>query len=210
MGAATNLGVAPTYESGRDERLDPLGEFATRLIRRKAKQLCRRLGFNRSDRPDLEQELALIVLRRAADFEPRRSHYNAFVTTVVERYTATIIERHEAWKRTYRRDGGSLHISVDVADGGAMELLATLSTTEQSRHTGQRRRPPEDAWNLTEDVASVIRDMPPLMRRVCELLMSDSKKAAAHELGLSQYALYETLQRILARFEKAGLRDYLR
>jgi hypothetical protein len=52
--------------------------------------------------------------------------------------------------------------------------------------------------------------MPPLMRRMCELVMRDSKAAAARQLGMSQYALYEMLQRILARFEKAGLRDYLR
>ena len=35
------------------------------------------------------------------------------------------------------------------------------------------------------------------------------KAAARRELGISQGALYEILQRILARFEKAGLRDYL-
>lgn len=40
--------------------------------------------------------------------------------------------------------------------------------------------------------------------------MREPKAAAARELGMSQGALYETLGRILIRFEKAGLREYLK
>jgi len=205
MGAATKPGGAPPH--AQDHRLD---DFALRLIRRKAQQISRRLGLSRSDIPDLEQELALIVLRRMSDFDSRRAHYNAFVATVVERHTATILEHHTAGKRSPCRNGGSLNVTVADGEGGTVELAATICSSEGSRHTGQQRRPPEDAWNLAHDVAAVLEQMPPRMRQVCELVMRDSKSAAARQLGMSQYALYEMLQRILARFEKAGLRDYLR
>jgi RNA polymerase sigma-70 factor (ECF subfamily) len=211
MGAATKLGGAPPQgTNGKCNECDnPLDDFALRLIRRKAKQISRRLDFSRSDRPDLEQELALIVLRRLADFDPRRSHYNAFVTTVVERYTATILEHHAAEKRSHCRNGGSLHAPVEDSDGGGVELLATICSSQRSRHTGQQHRTHEDAWNVAHDVAAMLDQMPPLMRRVCELVMRDSKSVAARELGMSQGALYEMLGRILVRFEKAGLREYM-
>jgi DNA-directed RNA polymerase specialized sigma24 family protein len=206
MGAATKQDGAPPQPTNNL----PLDDFALRLIRRKAKQISRRLGFCRCDLPDLQQELALIVLRRLADFDAGRSHYNAFVTTVVERYTATILEHRSAGKRDFQRNGGSLNVTVADGEGGTVELAATICSSQASRHTGQHRRCSEDAWNLAHDVAAVLEQMPPLMRRACELIMRQSKAAAARELGMSQGALYEMLERILARFEKAGLRDYLK
>lgn len=205
MDAVTKQDGAPS----RPTNNPPLDDFALRLIRRKARQISRRHGFNRSDLPDLQQELALIVLRRLADFDPCRSHYNAFVTTIVERYTATILEHRSAGKRAVHRDGGSLNVNVVDGEGSTVELAATICSSQASRHTGQYRRCSEDAWNLAHDVAAVLDEMPPQMRRVCELVMRESKAAAARELGMSQGALYEMLQRILARFENAGLRDYL-
>jgi hypothetical protein len=59
-------------------------------------------------------------------------------------------------------------------------------------------------------LANVLSQMPPTMRKICEVIMRDSKAAAARELDISQGALYEILGRIRLRFEKAGLRDYLR
>lgn len=165
--AAKQGGETPQgTQSKCNQAENPLDDFALRLIRRKAKQICRRLGFSRSDRPDLEQELALILLRRLAGFDPRRAHYNAFVTTVVERYTATILQHHAAGKRTYHRNGGSLHVTVTDGDGGAVELVATLSACQQARHTGQQRCADEDSWNLAHDVAAVLDQMPPFMRKV--------------------------------------------
>ena len=191
----------------QDGRLD---DFTLRLIRRKARQISSRLGFTRSDIPDLEQELTLIVLRRMPDFDARRAHYNAFVTTVVERHTATILEHRAAGKRSQCRQGGSINVPVADGEGGTVELSAIISSSDGSRHTGQWRRPAEDAWNLAHDVAAVIEQMPPQMRRVCELVMRGSKSAAGRELGMSQFAIYEMLERIRVRFEEAGLRDYLR
>jgi RNA polymerase sigma-70 factor (ECF subfamily) len=212
MAAATKLGGATPRETRDGDRHDAacqIDDFALRLIRRKAKQICRRRGFSLSDRPDLEQELALIVLRRLIDFDPARAHYNAFVTTVVERYTATILEHRAAEKRSPCRCGGSLDEMVNDADGCSVPLSATMCESSQFRHTGQVRRSQVDACDLRHDVSAVLQQMPPVMREVCELLMSDTKAAAARKLGMSQGAIYEILQRVLVRFEKAGLREYL-
>jgi DNA-directed RNA polymerase specialized sigma24 family protein len=180
-----------------------------RLIRRKAKQLAHRPGFTRSDQPDLEQELAVIVLRRLADFDPGRSHYYAFVTTVVERYVATILKYYSAEMRTHQRHGGSLNLTVTDGDGHETELLATLSTSAQELRTGQHRRPHEEAIDLVGDVADVLEQFPERLRTICERLKTETKAAVARDMGLSQGAFYDLLGQIRARFEKLGLRDYL-
>jgi len=46
--------------------------FTGYYIRRKARQLVGIAGLTAADRPDLEQELALIVFLRSAKFDPNR------------------------------------------------------------------------------------------------------------------------------------------
>ena len=188
---------------------DPLDDFTLRLIRRKARELTRHPGFTRSDQPDLEQELALILLRRRADFDPLRSHYYAFATTVVERHVATILQHRSAEMRTHQRDGGSLNITVTDGNGHKVELLATISTSEPARRTGQHQRSHEETTDLVHDVAHVLEQLPPRLREICERLKEASKSAVAREFGMSQGAFYDLLKQIQSRFENSHLRDYL-
>ena len=44
-----------------------------------------------------------MLLRRLAKFDPTIAHYNVFVTTVIERYSATIIEHRTAESRSHQR-----------------------------------------------------------------------------------------------------------
>src|SRR5689334_8458675 len=73
--------------------------FAGNYIRRKARQLIGKTGFTLSDRPDIEQELAIKVVQCISRFDPTRGHWNAFVATVVERHVATILKSRRARKR---------------------------------------------------------------------------------------------------------------
>jgi RNA polymerase sigma factor (sigma-70 family) len=207
MAAATAARVPSSQ--GAPQKGNPLDDFTLRLIRRKAKQICRRLGFSRSDVPDMEQELTLIVLRRAADFDPSRSHYYGFVTTVVERYTATILEHQGAEKRTPLRCGQSLNSPVADPDGQLVDLVTTLCSAAQWRRTGKTQRSHDEAANLVDDVAQVLQQLPPQLRKACELLSRASKAEAARQLGISHGALYVLLRQLSKRFEEAGLRDYL-
>jgi RNA polymerase sigma-70 factor (ECF subfamily) len=129
---------------------------------------------------------------------------------VCENRYATILAHRRAQKRSHAREGGSLNRPIQDAEGDRTEFGATVSESEQARHTGQHRRPQQELCELTQDVARVLDQLPPLMRKVCEIVMRDSKAAAARQLGKSQGALYEVLGRVLTRFDKAGLRGYLK
>ena len=207
---------AASTQSGADARSQEwqaatpeIDEFAARLIRRKARELIRHVGFNPSDREDIEQDLLLALLRRLRKFNPSIAHYNAFVTTIVERYTATIIEHREAEMRTPRQNGGSVHEIVDDGDGHCVDLLATLVDGQQRRHTGQRMRSDEEVSDLIHDVADVIADLPPRLGETCERLKHGTTTEVARSMRIGRAAIYELIGRIRMRFEKADLRDYL-
>src|SRR5262245_22747028 len=73
-----------------------LDDFAMRLIRRAARKLIGKFGFTRSDRPDLEQNLALEVFRRLRKAGPNVDRPQAFATTVVKNSVINLLERHKA------------------------------------------------------------------------------------------------------------------
>ncbi|MEX0678368.1 MAG: hypothetical protein WD063_14905 [Pirellulales bacterium] len=189
--------------------LDCFDEFTARFIRTKVRQLIGRAGFREADREDLLQDFALDLLQRRKHFNPDTANWEAFVVVVCENRYATILAHQRADKRSGEHEGGSLNQPIKDADGDCTEFGATLPDSQQQRRTGRYRRSNEEIWELGEDVVSVLDQMPPTMRKVCEIVMRSSKAAAARELVISQGTVYEIRDRILVRFEKAGLRDYL-
>jgi RNA polymerase sigma factor (sigma-70 family) len=189
---------------------DCFDEFTARFIRAKVRQLIGRVGFTEADRDDLLQDFALDLLQRRESFHPDTATWEAFVVVVCENRYATLLAHRRAAKRSAEHEGGSLNRPIKDAEGNRTEFGKTLSDSQQQLRSGQHRRSQQDVWELAQDVARVLDEMPPTMRKVCEIAMRQSKAAAARELGISQGKLYEIIGRILARFEKAGLRDYLR
>lgn len=190
--------------------LDCFDEFTARFIQCKASKLIKRVGFTESDRADLLQEFALDLIQRREKVDPNTATWEAFVVVVCQNRYATILEHRRAEMRSHECEAGSLNRPIKDAEGNRTDFGSTVPDSQQARRTGQHLRSDYEACGLTQDVADVLNQMPPTMRKVCEIVMRESKAAAARELGMSQGALYEILDRILARFEKAGLRDYLK
>lgn len=183
--------------------------FTAKFIRSKVNKLIGRAGFAEADRADLLQEFALDLLQRRKNFDPGRATWEGFVVVVCENRYVTILEHRHADMRSAVHEAGSLNRPVKDKDGQRTEAGATMPESQQARRTGQHRRSHDEACDLAEDVVTVVNQMPPKMRDVCELLMRVSMAAAARQLGMSQGAIYEMRGRILARFENANLRDYL-
>ena len=61
----------------------------------------------------------------------------------------------------------------------------------------------------TLDLMAVLDSLPPPLREVAELLMTDSVAEAARRLGKSRSTIYGRLARLRERFEDAGLARYL-
>jgi RNA polymerase sigma factor (sigma-70 family) len=194
-------------DSGSPE--NPINKFAAYLIRRKARELAACSGFSPSDRDDIEQELTLVLLRRLDKFDPKVAHYNAFVTTVIERYAATILEHRRAESRCHRRCGGSLNKMLDDGEGNKVEMGATLPEDQQSVRTGVRFRSGEELQELAMDVAQLIANLPPDFADICERLKRDTISVVARDLGIPRSTLRDLLKIVRSRFESGGMREYL-
>jgi RNA polymerase sigma factor (sigma-70 family) len=187
--------------------LDP---FAARFICAKVRQLIGRAGFCESDRPDLIQDFVGNLLERAEKFDAAMASWEGFVVVTCQNHLATLLERHSAQMRSRDREAGSLNAERRGA-GKRVDIGSTMAESQQDQRTGRRTRSHEERFDLVHDVAEVIAGLPPRLRDLCRCIMSGKSRAAtARELGMSQGDLYEVLSRIRARFEKEGLRDYLR
>jgi|694.fasta_scaffold27963_7 hypothetical protein len=66
-------------------------DYARNLIRIKAKQVVRGRGFNRSELPDIEQELFFHLIKQAPNFDPKRSALNTFIAKVVDSAAGMVV-----------------------------------------------------------------------------------------------------------------------
>jgi len=102
-------------------------KLATHLIQRKARQLIRQGFFPKSDCDDLEQELRIHLWQQIGKFNPDLGHWNAFLTTVLERHAATFVRRCKA-----RKNGSGQTISLsELVDNGEGELEPLERTLKQ-------------------------------------------------------------------------------
>jgi hypothetical protein len=72
----------------------------------------------------------MLLVRRLDKFDPAVAHYNAFVTTLLNRYCATLIEQRQAQMRCPRSGHVSLSQPVVDGDGSKCELGATIAWNE--------------------------------------------------------------------------------
>lgn len=164
-----------------------LDKFSDRHINMVVNRLVGRVGFTDADRDDLRQSFRLKLIERMPDYDPNRK-WEAFVVMVCKNHRASLLQHRLAEMRSPLRETS---VSTDASC--------------------DRRLPPQrtDQWELSEDTNSVLADMPPMMRKACEILMRNPKRRVASELGISQGSAYGIIDRALARFEKAHMRDYL-
>lgn len=190
--------------------LDCFDEFTAKFIRSKVRQLIGRAGFKEADRQDLTADFVLDLLQRRKSFDPNTATWQAFVIVVCENRLVTLLEHRRAEMRSHKREAGSLNRPIKDGEGKETPLGATLDDSQRAKHTAQDRRSDEESWELAHDIEQVLSTLPPQLRQLAEALMTDSKSAAKRHLGVSQGALYELLGRMRARFEKAGLRGYMK
>jgi RNA polymerase sigma-70 factor (ECF subfamily) len=186
----------------------PFDGFTARLIRRKARQLVGKAGFTSSDRPDIEQELVLKLLKQRSAFDPAKAPWQVFAVTVVERCAASLVRDRRAQKRDHRRVR-SLHGTVCSRADGPTELAQALGAREyDQRRQCQTRSDPELA-ELRADLHEVLNQVAPELRELARALEhTQSTAEAARVLGMPRNTICGKIRRLRQRFERAGLRAY--
>jgi len=192
-----------------DHLFEDRDSFASQLIRRKARQLVRRPGFSKSDRPDIEQELAIELVQKYGQFDPERARETTFVARVIENKAVSLVRARQAEKRHFRRNGKSLNERVSDGEGGSVERAQTVGAANAKRHTGQAARSDEEVARLKLDIDAVLETLPADLRKLAEMLTEMTEYAASRQLGTSRRQVANDVARLRERFEDAGLRDYL-
>jgi len=194
---------------GYKNRYQGIDDYALQLIKYKARQLVGRVGFTESDREDLEQEMVLDLLRRLPKFDPKRAGRNTFIARIVEHKVATIIEAQKAGMRDYRLCSCSLNDRLEDEEGRSIERMETIDQEDYLRRTGKLSRPMSELRNLSIDLRSAVQTLPPELRELCKRLQTESVTEISRDTGIPRGTIYESIKKLRAIFEDAGLKDYL-
>jgi RNA polymerase sigma-70 factor, ECF subfamily len=179
------------------------------LVRGKTRQLVRRAGFTRSDADDVEQEIALDLLKRLPRFDPSKASLRTFATRIVEHHVATLIESREAPCRDWRRAEESLD---ELIPDDAGEVVPRWRTFDEEECAGRRRGDEPDeraARGLRIDVADAFVALDPALRDVAERLCVSTPTEVARATGRPRTTVYESIARIRDAFGDAGLSAYV-
>ena len=175
----------------------PIDPYAKKRIEYHAKRLSRKPGFTPSDVPDIEQELALDLLKALPKFDPSKASLPTFISRVVNRRCISLLRdaRHP------KRRGGT---SLEAAMG------EEIAQDQRHRMTGYRPDDSADQSEVAEVVQKAVRDLPERLHKIAVLLMSHTQAEAARELGVSETTIHRARKQIREHFEEAGIQDLLK
>ena len=172
-----------------------LSTYAQDRIRFHANRLSRKAGFDRSEREDLEQELAMDLLRALRRFDPTRSSLPTYISRVIYRRCCTLLRD----SRKPMRHLGSL------GERAGDQLIRD----ERHRMTGyepDRFRPTVEDKETAELVQQAVSQLPDNLKRVALLLMTHTQAEASRVLGVSESSIHRSRQKIRKRLARLGLR----
>lgn len=180
-----------------------LTDYARKLIKFKARQLCRRRSFSKSDENDLQQELWLAIVNQAGKFDPARASLDTFIDRVVNTAVAMILRDRRRQKRAT-----GFQVSLDAAptDGNCREpLLARVSEDDLARRVGVQRTDEVERRETNEAVQSALANMPDEVSDTCRRVMGGTVSSAARELEESRRQVRNSLASARPFFEEAGV-----
>jgi len=186
-----------------------IDRYAVRLIKYKARQLVGRVGFTEFDREDLEQEMMMDLFQRLPKYNPDRAQRTTFIARIVEHKIATIIETRKAGLRDYRLCNCSLNDRLEDGEGGSVERMEIIDQEDYLRRTGRLSRPAAVLRDLSLDLRKEIENLPPELRELCKRLETDTVTEISRDTGIPRGTIYESIKKLRAIFQDAGLRDYL-
>ena len=179
--------------------------FTVTFIRAKARQLCRRTDFSRSDDEELRQGMRLYLLEKAHLFDPARGNIEAFVTQMIKTWVAMQLRYRNCPKRGESFTAHSLERSPVEQEGQMTTLGNTLLEEDGRRLTQTYPRSDTELLELRDAMAHVMATLDPEDRALLTSVAEIGLKPTARKLGVSWRQVTNALNRIREECEKAGL-----
>lgn len=185
-GAATCSNITPAFQTLSSYPDEPLDTYVLNRIEYRARRLADMLGLNDDQRDDLIQDMAVDVLRCARRFDPAKSRWHTFACHVIKIHAKRFII-DEAVRR--EREMEPLPDMSDFLDDSPDES-AEFEVPDNTHEI-----------NLRLDTAQTLSQMPPRLRKMCELLMVLSPPEAARELNLHRNSIYRLIAQARMYFQ---------
>ncbi len=179
--------------------------FTDTLISIKARQLCRRSDFSRSDYDDIRQSMRLYLLEKAHLFDPARGNLEAFVTKAINTWVGMELRHRERDKRRESFKAVSLERTPVECDGDITTLGAVLLEEDGRRRTQTYPLPSVEQLELREAVELAMQNVQPEDRAVLIHAAEHGVASAARAFSRSRRQVLNAMARARVHFEKAGL-----
>jgi len=183
-----------------------LTAYARYLIQLKARQICHKPSFSRSDEEDLVQELTTRLLAKAHLYDPSRgASINTFVNRVVSSELKMILRERRQKKRAAGFTAKSLSEAAAQPHGESVPLGDVISDADRERLTGFAPPHPRDRAELKEAIDHALAGLPARTMEIAKGLKPGKISAVAREMGTTRREVYAAMEQIRRRFEDAGL-----
>ncbi len=182
-------------------------DYIKQLLQVKARQLTWHRGFSSSERFDLQQDLAVHVLKQAHHFDPSRGCVNTFIARVVDSAVAMLLRDRGRLKRAAGFRSRSLADLIFHSERGRGSLANLLDEADGCRRTGGNAMPAQDRADLEADTRKAISDLPPHLQEIAIRRADATEAAIARDLGISRRQVRNAVEMIQAHFRKAGLTE---
>ncbi len=189
---------------------EPLTPYLTALIEVKARQLVGKAGYTPDDIKDIEQDLTQDLLERLPKFDPAKASINTFADRVVGRRICNLMRDRQADMRDWRREAFSLDEEIETEEGSTTRHeFFSQDKVDLRKEPGDRGRLERE--HLQMDMSAVLEGLTPELRRVAEMLMTQSVAEVACELGIARSTFRDRyLARLREAFAAKRLDEYLR
>ena len=179
--------------------------FTVTLIRIKARQLCRRSDFYKSDCEDLQQDIRLYLLEKAHLFDPVRGNIEAFVTNAINTWVAMRLRYRNREKRRESYKVISLERTRVECDGDLTALGVILVEDDGRRLSQTYTVPAAERFELREAIDHAMGNLDPKDREMLAHVAENGVTSAAKAFGVSRRQVDNAVARARTHFEKAGL-----
>lgn len=167
-------------------------------------------GILESDRPDIEQELAIALWQESPKFNSRQSSWNTYAYHVLEKHLQKIIRSYcQPTARYTRNPDMSLNTLVSDPEYPDWGIEVIEQINEDGLFEDCTSLPEHKGISLKIDIEQFVSRMSPDMQKLCTALKNMQICDAAKKLGISRTTLNERIKIIKNGMIDHGLNTYL-
>jgi hypothetical protein len=170
------------------------------IVRNRSRRLIGRYGIRPADLPDLHQDWISQIVRKDEYGQSAHPDFSRRIAHLVNLLAVDEIRRRSAAIRHY----GKEVVSLDAYLGGDTSTIGeTVSEEDYLDLTGGNYQCPIDRLTARQDMGEFIRQLPPELRRLAELVQRHPLERVPALTGISRATVFrrmQALRRMAQRF----------